>query len=182
VTWSLHRRVDDALRTLAAAWTSISFTSAHLKAPRRRVRCATCTRAIALRTSTSPPWLEPIDAGDLALVLDACYSAAAFANPRFRPGTLDSRGLARLAYDKGMWILAASQADGVAVAYLLEARQLAVDASFPLRHAEVLATIADIYKLRGQAAIAEDTCRRARSIATTLGPFEVHEPSPCLGR
>ena len=35
--------------------------------------------------------------------------------PGFKPGPLGSRGLGQLAYDKGMRVLAASQADDVAV-------------------------------------------------------------------
>jgi hypothetical protein len=60
-------------------------------------------------------WLKDIDAGELVLILDACHSAAAGAPPGFKPGPLGGRGLAQLAYDKGMRVLAASQADDVAL-------------------------------------------------------------------
>lgn len=53
---------------------------------------------------------ERIDTGDLLLVIDACDSgqALATADPRFGP--TNSRGLAQLAYEKGMYVLAGSQA------------------------------------------------------------------------
>ncbi len=56
-------------------------------------------------------WLRDIDAGETALVIDACQSAASVEGDGFKPGPLGSRGLGQLAYDKGMRILAASQAD-----------------------------------------------------------------------
>jgi WD40 repeat protein len=60
-------------------------------------------------------WLRGIDAGELAMTLDACHSAAAGAPPGFKPGPFGGRGLAQLAYDKGMRVLAASQAKDVAL-------------------------------------------------------------------
>ncbi|HEX7312595.1 MAG TPA: caspase family protein [Pyrinomonadaceae bacterium] len=59
-------------------------------------------------------WLREVDAGQMALIVDACYSAAAVENEEFKPGPLGSRGLGQLAYDKGMLILSATQADNVA--------------------------------------------------------------------
>ena len=56
-------------------------------------------------------WLRPIDAGDAALIVDACNSAAVVATAGFKPGPLGDRGLGQLAYDKGILILAASQTD-----------------------------------------------------------------------
>jgi hypothetical protein len=49
------------------------------------------------------------------MVVDACHSAATVAGEGFKPGPMGSRGLGQLAYDKGMKVLAASQADDVAV-------------------------------------------------------------------
>ena len=60
-------------------------------------------------------WLRGVDAGEIAMVVDACHSAAAVQQPGFKPGPLGGRGLGQLAYDKGMRVLAASQADDVAV-------------------------------------------------------------------
>jgi hypothetical protein len=60
-------------------------------------------------------WLRGIDAGETVLVVDACHSAAAIAEPGFKPGPLGNRGLGQLAYDKGMRVLAAAQGDEVAL-------------------------------------------------------------------
>lgn len=59
-------------------------------------------------------WLREVDAGHMALIVDACHSAAAVESEEFKPGPLGSRGLGQLAYDKGMLILTATQADNVA--------------------------------------------------------------------
>jgi WD40 repeat protein len=60
-------------------------------------------------------WLRDIDGGPMALIVDACHSAASVQGEGFKPGPMGSRGLGQLAYDKGMRILTASQADDVAV-------------------------------------------------------------------
>jgi len=60
-------------------------------------------------------WLRAVDAGHLALVVDACHAAATIDQPGFKPGPMGSRGLGQLAYDKGMRVLAASAADDVAL-------------------------------------------------------------------
>lgn len=52
---------------------------------------------------------EPIDAGLLLLVLDACNSGQALEAEEKRRGPMNSKGLAQLAYEKGMYILAAAQ-------------------------------------------------------------------------
>jgi len=59
-------------------------------------------------------WLRDVDAADIVMILDACHSAAA-PGADFKPGPMGSRGLGQLAYDKGMRILAATQADNVAL-------------------------------------------------------------------
>ncbi|MCX7143624.1 MAG: caspase family protein [Proteobacteria bacterium] len=59
-------------------------------------------------------WLREVDAGDMAMIVDACHSAASVGS-EFKPGPMGSRGLGQLAFDKGMRILAASQADDVAL-------------------------------------------------------------------
>ena len=56
----------------------------------------------------------------MALIIDACHSAASVNQPGFKPGPMGDRGLGQLAYDKAMRILAASQAEDVA----LESAQL----------------------------------------------------------
>ena len=60
-------------------------------------------------------WLRDLDAGQIAMVIDSCHSAASIESGGFRPGPMDSPGLGQLAYDKGMRILAASQAHDVAL-------------------------------------------------------------------
>jgi hypothetical protein len=60
-------------------------------------------------------WLRDVDAGELVMIVDACQSAAAVEGKGFKPGPMGSRGLGQLAYDKGMRILAATQADNVAL-------------------------------------------------------------------
>ncbi len=59
-------------------------------------------------------WLRDVDGGDLTLIVDACHSAASVGN-EFKPGPMGSRGLGQLAYDKGVRLLAATQADNVAM-------------------------------------------------------------------
>lgn len=58
---------------------------------------------------------QAIQAGEIALVIDACHSAASVADGRFKPGPMGDSGLGQLAYDKGIRILAATQADDVAL-------------------------------------------------------------------
>jgi len=60
-------------------------------------------------------WLRDVDAGQMAMIIDACHSAASVEGEGFKPGPMGDRGLGQLAYDKGMRILAASQADDVAL-------------------------------------------------------------------
>lgn len=60
-------------------------------------------------------WLRDVQAGDMALIIDACHSAASVQNKEFKPGPLGNRGLGQLAFDKGIRILAATQAEGLAL-------------------------------------------------------------------
>jgi WD40 repeat protein len=60
-------------------------------------------------------WLRDIDAGELVMVVDACYSASIVESGAFKPGPLGSKGLGQLSYDKGMRILTATQANDVAL-------------------------------------------------------------------
>ena len=52
---------------------------------------------------------EKINAGRLVFVLDACNSGQVLEAEDERRGPMNSKGLAQLAYDKGMYVLAASQ-------------------------------------------------------------------------
>jgi hypothetical protein len=59
--------------------------------------------------------VEKIDARLLALLIDACQSGGALDSPDPRQGPMNSKGLAQLAYDKGMYVLAAAQGDQAAL-------------------------------------------------------------------
>jgi len=52
---------------------------------------------------------ENVDAGRILLVIDACNSGQALEAEEKRRGPMNSKGLAQLAYEKGMYILTASQ-------------------------------------------------------------------------
>jgi hypothetical protein len=60
-------------------------------------------------------WLEDIDAAQIAIIIDACYSAQSVEGQGFRAGPMGDPGLGQLAYDKGIRILAATQGDDVAL-------------------------------------------------------------------
>ncbi len=63
---------------------------------------------------------EKVDAGHIVLVIDACNSGQALEAEEKRRGPMNSKGLAQLAYEKGMYILTAAQGYQAA----LEAAQL----------------------------------------------------------
>jgi WD40 repeat protein/uncharacterized caspase-like protein len=63
---------------------------------------------------------EGLDAGQLLFVIDACNSGQALEAEEKRRGPMNSKGLAQLAYEKGMYILTAAQSYQAA----LEASQL----------------------------------------------------------
>lgn len=54
-------------------------------------------------------YLEKVDAGRLLMVIDACQSGQALGAKNEGRGPMNSKGLAQLAYDKGMLILTATQ-------------------------------------------------------------------------
>jgi uncharacterized caspase-like protein len=64
--------------------------------------------------------VEGMDAGHLLLIIDACNSGQALEAEEKRRGPMNSKGLAQLAYEKGMYILTAAQSYQAA----LEAAQL----------------------------------------------------------
>src|SRR5205085_9453470 len=64
--------------------------------------------------------LEPLNAAQLVLVIDACNSGQALEADEKRRGPMNSKGIAQLAYEKGMYILTAAQSYQAA----LEAAQL----------------------------------------------------------
>jgi WD40 repeat protein/uncharacterized caspase-like protein len=64
--------------------------------------------------------VEGLDAAHLVLIIDACNSGQALEAEEKRRGPMNSKGLAQLAYEKGMYILTAAQSYQAA----LEAAQL----------------------------------------------------------
>ena len=60
-------------------------------------------------------YFESIDAGKLLMVIDACNSGQALEAEEKRRGPMNSRGLAQLAYEKGIFILTASQSQQAAL-------------------------------------------------------------------
>lgn len=58
--------------------------------------------------------LRNVDVDQLLLVIDACNSGQVLKAEEERRGPMNTRGLAQLAYEKGMYILTASQSDEVA--------------------------------------------------------------------
>ncbi len=69
--------------------------------------------AHAISSNELADWLRDVDGGDMAMIIDACQSAASV-GADFKPGPMGARGLGQLAYEKGMRILAASQAEASA--------------------------------------------------------------------
>jgi len=61
--------------------------------------------------------LERLDAGRLILVIDACQSGQALEAEERRRGPMNSRGLAQLAYEKGMYVLTAAQGHQAALEF-----------------------------------------------------------------
>lgn len=70
-------------------------------------------RAVEMASLTSV--FRAIHAGEIAFIIDACHSGAAVDTPDFKPGPMGDPGLGQLAFDKGLRILAATQADNVAL-------------------------------------------------------------------
>ncbi len=60
-------------------------------------------------------WLRTVDAGEIALIIDACNSAASVDAGGFKPGPMGDANLGQLAFDKGIRILAATQNADVAL-------------------------------------------------------------------
>ena len=68
-----------------------------------------------LATAQLTMYFRAIDAAEITLIIDACHSSASVASAGFKPGPMGDSGLGQLAYDKGIRILAATQADDVAL-------------------------------------------------------------------
>ena len=67
-----------------------------------------------ISTADLTTYLRDVRAGEIALIIDACHSAASVTAGAFKPGPMGDAGLGQLAYDQGILVLAASQADDVA--------------------------------------------------------------------
>lgn len=65
--------------------------------------------------ATLTMWLRAINAGEIAFIIDACHSGASVDSGAFKPGPMGDAGLGQLAFDKGIRILAATQAKDVAL-------------------------------------------------------------------
>lgn len=63
--------------------------------------------------------LQPLDVDKLLLVIDACYSGQAIESTERRHGPMNTKGLAQLAHEKGIYVLTASQ--NIEVAFEAEA-------------------------------------------------------------
>ena len=74
----------------------------------------------ALDDQTLALEMAGVDAGEIVVVIDACQSATAIDADGFKPGPLGARGFGQMAYDKRIRVLAATQANDVA----LEATQV----------------------------------------------------------
>ncbi|MDX6289910.1 MAG: hypothetical protein QOH42_1709, partial [Blastocatellia bacterium] len=58
--------------------------------------------------------LKPMDVGQLLVIIDACNSGQILKADEERRGPMNTSGVAQLAYEKGMYVLTASQSDEVA--------------------------------------------------------------------
>ena len=59
--------------------------------------------------------LRNVDAAEIVMIIDACYAGASVDDGNFKPGPMGDPGLGQLAYDKGIKILVATQANDVAM-------------------------------------------------------------------
>jgi WD40 repeat protein len=78
-----------------------------------RYATADMPKTSLISTEELSVWLRDVDSDEMVLIIDACHAAAA-AGKGFRPGPFGQRGLGQLAYDKGMQVLVATQADNEA--------------------------------------------------------------------
>ena len=108
------------------------------------------TLAEVLQHSISDLELEKvfrsIDAGQILLIIDACNSGQALGEEDARRGPMNSQGLGQLAYEKGMYVLAAAQGYGAAT----EPRQLGHSLLTDVLLGDGLTTKADTAQPLGQ--------------------------------
>lgn len=70
----------------------------------------------AISSNELADWLVDVDAEQIIMVVDSCYSGSAVGK-EFKPGPMNSRGIGQLAYYKRMCLLSASQADSAALEF-----------------------------------------------------------------
>lgn len=93
-----------------------------------------------------------IDAGHLLLVIDACNSGQLLESEDDRRGPMNTKGLAQLAYDKGMYILTASQS--IELAYVSQALKRSY-LSYALTVEGLTTPVADTYPTDGLISVRE---------------------------
>jgi WD40 repeat protein len=135
---------------------------------------------------------EKIDAGRQLLVIDACNSGQALEAEEKRRGPMNSRGLAQLAYEKGMYILTAAQGYQAALeatqlghgyltyALVEEGLKTAVADSAPKDGKVVLREWLDYASLRVpqmQQARMEEAGRAGRALAIVEGEERITNPA-----
>ena len=123
--------------------------------------------------------VEGLDAGQLVLVIDACNSGQALEAEEKRRGPMNSKGLAQLAYEKGMYILTAAQSYQAA----LETSQLGHGyLTFTLVEEGLKKGMADLGQKDGLVSVREwfDYATRAR--AGDAADQQRHAPAARAGR
>ncbi len=137
--------------------------------------------------------LEPLDAAQVLLIIDACNSGQALETAEKRRGPMNSRGLAQLAYEKGMSILTAAQSYQAA----LETAQFGhglltytlVEQGLKNGHADARPTDGQIivrewfdYATRQVPLLQFEQMRSARQLGRTLAIVEGEEKIPEIER
>lgn len=131
-------------------------------------------------------WLRDVDAGEMVMIIDACNSAASVESDGFKPGPMGSRGFGQLAFNKGMRILTATQAENVALESDLIGHGIM---TYALLREGLEQTRADAAPLDGEIKVGEwliygvarvpdlyHEVKRGR-ISGTRGVVRVHKPS-----
>lgn len=112
ISWSGHGQIIQDFDPAARADVeSFALVPSDL---RQSDRFAEIDTASLITAGELADWLRPLDAGDVAFIIDACHSSASVTANGFKPGPMGDRTLGQLAFDKGLRILAATQADNVA--------------------------------------------------------------------
>ena len=73
------------------------------------------TPATLISSAELTEWMRTVDAGEMAILIDACHSAASVEAQGFKAGPFGDAGLGQLAFDKQIRILAGAQANAVAM-------------------------------------------------------------------